>query len=74
MTAGEPNECRGAKKPQQDMCFNTVNLLPKELRFEHGGAKLASCPGRYLTSLPPCNDNKLPEIDNANNAGVLCKV
>jgi len=22
--------------------------------FEHGGAKLASCPGRHLTSLRPC--------------------
>ena len=27
--------------------FNTVRLLPKDLRFEHGGAKLASCPGRH---------------------------
>jgi len=34
--------------------FNTVDLLPKDLRFEHGGAKLASCPGRHLTSLRPC--------------------
>jgi len=25
--------------------FNTVHLLPKDLRFEHGGDKLASCPG-----------------------------
>jgi len=33
--------------------FNTANLLPKDLRFEHGGAKLASCPGRHLTSLRP---------------------
>jgi len=34
--------------------FNTVTLLPKGLRFEYGGtggAKLASCPGRSLTSL-----------------------
>jgi len=34
--------------------FNTVHLLPKDLRFEHGGAKLAPCPGRCLTSLRPC--------------------
>jgi len=34
--------------------FNTAHLLPKKLRFEHGGAKLASCPGRHLTSLRPC--------------------
>jgi len=31
--------------------FNTVHLLPKDLSFEHGGAKLASCPGRHLISL-----------------------
>jgi len=34
--------------------FKTVHLLPTDLRFEHGGAKLASCPGRHLTSLRPC--------------------
>ena len=34
--------------------FCTVHLLPKDLGFEHGGAKLASCPGRHLTSLRPC--------------------
>jgi len=28
--------------------FNTVYLLPKHLRFKHGSAKLASCPGRHL--------------------------
>ena len=33
--------------------FNTVHLLPKDLRFEHGGAKLASCPGRHLTYVRP---------------------
>jgi len=32
-------------------CFNTEHLLPKDIRFKHGGAKLASCPGRHLTSL-----------------------
>jgi len=34
--------------------FNTVHLLPEDVRFENGGAKLASCPGRHLTSLRPC--------------------
>jgi len=29
-------------------------LLLKDLRFEHGGAKLVSCPRRHLTSLRPC--------------------
>jgi len=33
--------------------FNTVNLLSKELRFDHVGAKLVFCPGRHLTSLHP---------------------
>ena len=33
--------------------FNTVHLLPKDLRFEHGGAKLVSCPMHHLTSLRP---------------------
>jgi len=33
--------------------FNTVHLLPNNLRFEHEGAKLASCPGRNLTCLRP---------------------
>jgi len=31
-----------------------ILLLPKDLRFEHGGTKLASCPGRHLASLRPC--------------------
>jgi len=34
--------------------FNAVHLLPKDLKFEHDGAKLASCPGCCLTSLRPC--------------------
>jgi len=34
--------------------FNTVHLLPEDLRFENGSAKLASCTGRQLTSLRPC--------------------
>jgi len=32
---------------------SAVHLIPKDLRFEHGGAKLASCPGCHLTSLRP---------------------
>ena len=34
--------------------FKTVHLFPKDLRFEHGDAKLTSCPRRHLTSLRPC--------------------
>jgi len=61
-TMGALNHCWGAellreapKSPNTitSTFFNTVNLLPKELRFEHGGAKLASCPGRHLTSVHP---------------------
>jgi len=29
-------------------------MLSKDFRFERGGSKLASCPGRHLTSLRPC--------------------
>jgi len=34
--------------------FNTVHLLPKDLKFEHGGAKVTFSPGRHLTALRPC--------------------
>jgi len=46
----------GAEKSRQcqNTFFNKVHLLPKDLRFEHGGAKLASCPGPHLNSLRPC--------------------
>jgi len=33
--------------------FSAGHLLPEDLRFENGGAKLASCPERHLTSLRP---------------------
>jgi len=40
-------------------------MLPKDFRFEPGGAKLASGPGCYLTSLRPClkvktNESTIP--------------
>jgi len=63
VTMGAPNHCmaaewmRGAPKSPKNVTstfFNTVHLLPKDLSFEHGGAKLASCPRRYLTSSRPC--------------------
>jgi len=49
---------RGVKKSQQ--CHkhffqnSRLHLLPKDLRFEHGGAKLVSFPRRHLTSLRAC--------------------
>jgi len=49
-----PRITMGAPNHVTNTCFNTVHLLPKDLRFEHGGAKLASCPGRHVTSIRPC--------------------
>ena len=50
-----PNR-RGAPKSANNVAstfFNTVqHLLPKDLRFEHGGANL-SCPGRHLPLARP---------------------
>ena len=43
---------KSPKNARSTFC-NTVNLLPEELRFEHEGAKLSSCPGHHLTSLRP---------------------
>jgi len=34
--------------------INIVHLLTKDLRFEHGSAKLISCSRRHLTSVRPC--------------------
>jgi len=52
---GAPNGCGGRQKvpSMSQIFFDTVDLLPKQLSFEHGGAKLASCPGRCRTSLRP---------------------
>jgi len=47
---------RGLPKSSNNVAstfFNAADLLPKGLIFEHGGAILASCPGRHLTSLRP---------------------
>jgi len=33
--------------------FSTEHLVLKDLRFEHGDAKLTYCPRRHLTSLRP---------------------
>ena len=50
---------RAPKSPKNvaSTFFNTVNLLPKDLMFEQGGAKIASYPGRHLTSLCPCRSS-----------------
>jgi len=44
---GGAESLRGAPKSSNNVTstfFNTIHLLPKDSRFEHGGAKLASCP------------------------------
>ena len=58
ITMGVPNDCGGAKSPKNvtGAFFNTVHLFQKDFRFDHGGARLASCPGRHLTSLRPSSE------------------
>ena len=54
---GAPNDSEGGalKNPKNvtSTFFITSHLLQKDLRFENGGVKLATCPGRHLTSLRP---------------------
>ena len=49
-----PNNYGGAENPNSitSAFFNPQHLLPKDLRFEHGDAKVASYPGRH-PGLPP---------------------
>ena len=53
-----PNHYGGSKSHSNVITtfFKTVglHLLPKDLRFEHGGAKLVFFPRRHLTSLRSC--------------------
>ena len=43
------------KSPKMSQELSSIcTFVPKRLRFEHGGAKLASYSGRHLTSLRPC--------------------
>jgi len=52
---GGAESMRGRRKiSTMSHVLPSVHLLPKDLRFDHGGAKLASCPGLHLTSLRPC--------------------
>jgi len=47
---------RGASKSPNSVTstfYNAAHLLPKDFRFDHGGAKLTSFSGCYLTSLLP---------------------
>jgi len=51
MTAGDE---KSQKCHITSTFFNTVHMLPKNFRSEHGGAKLASWHMRDLTSLCLC--------------------
>jgi len=57
ITIGVRNHCMGRRKgPTMSQVLSsiyTVHLLPKDLMFEHGGAKLAYFPGRHLTLFRP---------------------
>jgi len=52
------NHCGGAPKSPNSVASTFFNMLPKDLRFEHGRTKLVSCPGRYPTSLRPCGQRR----------------
>jgi len=63
VTMGAPNQC--TERPMAtaaplslsnvtSISFNIEHMLPKDLSFEYGGAKLASCSGHHPTSLRPC--------------------
>jgi len=53
---GHRNTAEAPKSPNNvtRTFFNAVHFLPEDPRFENGDAKLASCPGRHLTSLRRC--------------------
>jgi len=65
-----PNHCGGPKSHNNVIITfsKTVHLLPKDLRFEHMGAKHISCPRRHLTSLPPAHHDCLAKM-----AKFVCK-
>jgi len=59
-------ESLGSRKRQYcKYCLQYVNVLPKDLKFEHRGAKLVSCPGRHLTSVRPwCRVRHRSKLEN----------
>ena len=68
ITAGVPKTPNNAKST----FFNTVHLLPKDLRIEYGDAKLVSFPGRHLTSLrPDCIIFGVKTFDEIRQSGCL---
>jgi len=55
---------RAPKSPNNvaSSSFNTVHLLLKDLRFEHGVAKLVSCPGLHPTAVRPLLPNSVNRL------------
>jgi len=55
---------RGAKSPNNftSTFCNTVHLLPKDFRFEHGPPNLLLDPNAILTSLRPCSVAMLSQV------------
>jgi len=51
---GRRMTAEGAEKSQQYHKYTIQYSTFADFRFEHGGVKLASCPGRHLNSLRPC--------------------
>ena len=70
MIAGSPNNPNNVTRT----FFNTVHLLPEDLRFENEGAKLVSCPERHLTSLRPCQSWRLVPSRNPSTHFYVAKV
>ena len=70
-TAGAPKNPNNVTRT----FFNTVHLLPEDLRFENGGAKLEFCPGRHLTSLRPCQsrDLEISSVKKPIHSLLCCK-
>ena len=67
MTAGAPESPNNVTST----FFNAVHLLPKDLKFEHDGAKIASCPERCLTSLRKKNAPAI-KCEYPHRTGEIC--
>jgi len=50
VTMRAPNHSGVPKSPNDDIStfLNTVDMLPKDISFEHRGTELAACPRRHL--------------------------
>ena len=62
VTEMSPDRNGSDRNGQTEKSCSAAHLLSKDLRFEHGGAKLATCPGRHLTSLRLCSQCTLIKV------------